>query len=277
MQDGSMKHYSLRDGSEIPAIGFGTWKLADGPQAYEATLHALKAGYRLIDTAAQYGNEQSVGQAVNVSDVDREDVFVTTKLWTRDLGYDSAIIACQASLERLELEYIDLYLIHWPTRPERVEAWRALNTLKQDGLVRHIGVSNFTPEHIEELRGVAEEMPEVNQIELHPLVYEEQKDILEYCTENDILVEAYSPLAQGMALDNSKVMAIAEHHKKTPAQILVRWAIQHETVALPKASTIEKMIEDIDVFDFELSGDEMHELNTLSSGDRVTSDPHEIK
>lgn len=271
-----MGDIQLKNGDKMPRIGFGTWKIPEGEQAYEATITALKTGYRHIDTAFIYGNEHSVGRAVNAVDIDREDIFVTTKLWTDVVGYDNAIIACQASLERLGLDYIDLYLIHWPDIPKRLEAWRALVDLQKEGLIHHIGVSNYAVEHLEEIRNNSTTTPEVNQIELHPLVYKQQQDILTYCQKHNILVEAYSPFAQGRALNNEQVGVIAKKHNKSSAQVLVRWALQHNAIPLPKASHEERMQQNINVFDFELSKDDMKHLDEIDDEYRVTRDPRNI-
>lgn len=272
-----MQTFQLQNGDTIPVLGFGTWKLADGEEAYSAVQTALRFGYRLIDTAALYNNEASVGRAIRESDVPREEVFVTTKLREADHAYDDALAACRVSMERLGLAYIDLYLIHWPTSAKRLEAWKALVDLRRQGLVKHIGVSNYTVAHLNELLDASTVVPEVNQIEFHPLVYKQQQEDVVYCQENNILVEAYSPFAQGKALSHPTLQQIAEKYNKTVAQVLLRWSIQHRTIPLPKSSTTERIKQNLAVFDFELSIEEMNAMNDLGDdGTRVTSDPHVI-
>lgn len=271
-----MQTFKLRSGEEIPAIGFGTWKLADGSEAVRSVQHALESGYRLIDTAAHYGNEASIGKAVNKAEFGRSEVWVTTKLWSDDLGYDSALEACDASLERLGLDYVDVYLIHWPANQRRRDAWKALVELKKTGKARHIGVSNFTPQHLEELKTVSEVVPEVNQIELHPFIYQEQKDIVEYCREHQIMVQSYSPLGSGELLDNKILEQIAASYNKTPAQVLIRWALHHETIPLPRSSNPQRIAENIDVFDFQLYEEDMRRLDTVNKTHRTVTDPHVI-
>jgi len=264
----------LRDGSEIPAIGFGTWKL-NGEDARTSVIDAIKTGYRLIDTAAIYGNEEEVGKGIKDSGADREDLFVTTKLWTDDLGYKSGLAAFDESLNKLGLDYIDLYLIHWPSAADHFEAWRALIELKNQGKAKHIGVSNFTVRHLKELKNKFSEVPSVNQVEFHPHIFTQQQELLQFCNDQDIVVEAYSPLAQADLIDNPVVEKIAELANKTPAQVLLRWAIEQGTIPLPKSSRLERIEENFEVFDFELSDQDMEKLNSLSSGDRVTHDPAE--
>ena len=266
----------LNTGALYPRIGFGTWKLAQGEETENAVREALKTGYRLIDTAAIYMNEESVGRAVRESDVPREEFLVTTKLWSGDLGYDRAKSAFQNSLGRLGLDYIDLYLIHWPASLERLEAWRALEELYKDENPRAIGVSNFTVRHLEELREHSHLVPAINQIEFHPSIYKEQREILEYCNEHGIIVEAYSPLAQGMILDHPVIKRVAAAHDKTPAQICLRWCIQHDTIPIPKSGNPARTRENMDVFSFELSSKDMTDINHIGEGGRLTRDPADM-
>jgi diketogulonate reductase-like aldo/keto reductase len=271
-----MQTVQFKNGDSMPALGYGTWKLSEGEEAYTAVQEALSAGYRLIDTAAVYGNEISVGKAIAGYEIDRRDIFLTTKLWSDDLGYESALDACRRSLERLGMEYVDLYLIHWPSGPEWADAWRALVQLQQDGLAKHIGVSNFTGKHLEELKRISDVVPEVNQIELHPYIYDQQIEILQYCRDNSIVVEAYSPLVQGDALNDLMIAQIADKYQKTSAQILLRWAIQHHTIPLPKSSHPDRIEENFDIFDFEIVDDDMLVLDGVSNGNRVTHDPQDM-
>ncbi len=266
-------YLNLHDGGQLPAIGFGTWKL-QGDDASNAVSQALEAGYRLIDTAAIYGNEKPVGEAIVSSGIDRDDIFVTTKLWNDDQGYDSAIEALDLSLDKLGLDYVDLYLIHWPDSSTHHEAWKAMIDIQKSGKAIHIGVSNFTVQHLKDLIAKSGVQPAVNQIEFHPGIYDEQKDILEFCQDQEIVVEAYSPLAQASLLEDETVEEIADKLDKTPAQVLLKWAMQHDTVPLPKSGTIERIYSNFDVFDFDLDSEDMESLNSISSGDRVTHDPH---
>lgn len=250
---------------EIPAIGFGTWQLAEGEEVEASVEAALTVGYRLIDTAAIYGNESGVGVAIKTSGVPREEILLTTKLATGDQGYESALAAFKKSRQRLSLDYIDLYLIHWPGHDQRLrrQSWEALTDLHKDGAAKNIGVSNYVVEYLEELAGWSERPPAVNQIEFHPFVYVEQRPTLEYCRQQGIIVEAYSPLAQGRGLDDAAVRQIAKTHDKTAAQILLRWCIQHGTVPIPKTAHARRIKENYEVFDFELSADEMKTLDNL--------------
>ncbi len=263
----------------MPAVGFGTWKIPDGPEAERAVLSALQAGYRLIDTAKVYGNEKSVGRAVAESGIPRDEIFVTTKLANSDQGYKQGLAAFKASLKRLGLDYVDLYLIHWPVSGKRLDSWRALLEIQQTGKAKAVGVSNFTVRHLEELARHTQKMPDVNQIELHPFLYDEQAALLEYCSQQGIVVEAYSPLAHGSAgcLNHPTVMEIARNHGKSSAQVMIRWALQHGAVPLPKSADGSRIRENIDVFDFELSAQDMASLNALGNGMRTCWDPNDME
>jgi diketogulonate reductase-like aldo/keto reductase len=255
----------LNSGKKIPSFGFGTWGLADGAQAEQAVGKALEAGYRLLDTAKIYGNERSVGAAVRDSKVGREEILVTTKLWNGDQGYQTALDAFDASLERLGLEYVDLYLIHWPGRANsNRESWRALGEIYERGDAKSVGVSNFSVEDLEELRGGSQLVPAVNQIPFHPFVYSDQAGVVDYCQERGIVVEAYSPLSRGRHIKHKTISAIARAHNKTNAQVMLRWAIQHGTVPIPKSAHLKRIKENLQVFDFELTDKEMEQLNNLS-------------
>jgi diketogulonate reductase-like aldo/keto reductase len=254
----------LNSGAEMPAIGFGTWQIDDQDEASEAVKTAIEVGYRLIDTARIYGNEQGVGVGIKESGVPREEIFITTKLWNDDQGYESALKAYDASLKRLGLEYLDLYLIHWPATDKRAESWKALQEIHSKGLAKAIGVSNYTVQHLKELLENSDVIPAVNQIEFHPFIYKEQKEVLEFCKQKGIIVEAYSPLAQAQDMENTTLHAVAERHGKTIAQVMLRWAIQHGTVPIPKSTNTGRIKENFQVFDFELSDEEMHTINNLS-------------
>jgi methylglyoxal/glyoxal reductase len=259
--------YKLSTGAAIPSIGFGTWRIAEGIDAEEAVSEALKIGYRLIDTAKLYGNETSVGKAIKDSKIPREKIFVTTKLWNNDQGYQSALDAFEVSLERLGLDYIDLYLIHWPGMGARAykESWRALNEIYERGDAKAVGVSNFSVDQLQDLMSDSQLVPAVNQIEFNPFNYDEQADTLGFCKEQAIIVQAYSPLARARQIDHPVIQDIASKIGRTNAQVMLRWAIQHGTVPIPKSVHSERMKENLDVFDFELSDEDINQLNSLSS------------
>jgi methylglyoxal/glyoxal reductase len=271
------KTYHYKNGDAHPAIGFGTSRVSGAGEVVDSIERAINTGYRLIDSAKMYKNESEVGRAIRRSDVPRDQLFVTTKLWKDDMGYDSTFEAYEASLQRLGLDYADLYLIHWPTADSsRNESWRALVQLKESGRVPHIGVSNFTVKHLEELKTVSAVVPEVNQIEVHPYIWNEQKAIVEYCQQNGIIVQAYSPFLRGGALGDETVGQAATKHGKSPAQVLLRWLIQHDILPLPKTTDPQRMQENLDVFDFELDVADMRSLDSLTNGQRFTEDPHQI-
>ena len=253
----------LNNNNLMPAIGFGTWDI-DDDQAVEVIPIALKEGYRLIDTAMIYGNEVGVGRVIVQPAIKRQDLFITTKLWNSDHGYHSARAAFEASLSRLGLDYIDLYLIHWPATEQRLSAWRAMEAIYEEGLARNIGVSNYQVEHLQEIEHQFDVVPAVNQIEFHPFNYHQQKNLLAYCLEKNIAVEAYSPLNQGQGLSDPVIVSIADSLKKTPAQVVLRWAIQHKTVPIPKAAQPDHIRRNYQVFDFELSEQDMRNINGLS-------------
>lgn len=256
----------LNTGTQIPVVGFGTWQIPNGDEVAGAVSEALESGYRLIDTAKIYGNEAGVGQAIRKSVVPREELFVTTKLWPSDFGYESAKRAYDDSLDRLGLDYVDLYLMHWPShdKKRRQNAWRALEEIYEEGLVKAIGVSNYMVEHLKEVISTSNTVPAVNQIEFHPYIYEEQKPVLELSKKHGITVEAYSPLSRGLGLDNITVNDIAERLRESPAQVVLRWAVQQGTIPIPKSATPERIRSNFEVFDFELSDEDMTALNSLS-------------
>lgn len=258
----------LNNGNKMPVFGFGTWQLSEGREAVDAITTVLEAGYRLIDTAKIYGNERSIGEAINASGIPREEIFVTTKLWTAEQGYDSALTAFDESLQRLGLDYIDLYLIHWPGHDSgrRLDSWRAFEEIQANGRVKNIGVSNFMVNHLHELAAKSNTVPSVNQIEFHPFIYDKQAPVLEYCAKHNIVVEAYSPLARGRKVDDPRIGTIAEKHGKSNAQVMLRWALQHKTVPIPKSSHPGRIKENLDVFDFELTKQDMAELDSLGRG-----------
>jgi len=255
----------------MPVLGLGVYQIPSGRATEEAVKSALKVGYRHIDTASLYGNEESVGRAVRNSGVPRESVFVTTKLWNSDHGYEAAIRACESSLRRLGLGYIDLYLIHWPVPERRSESWRALTELQRRGLCRAIGVSNYTVRHLEELLDGSDVAPDVNQVEFNPFLY--QKELLRFCDGHDIQLEAYSPLTRGYRFRHPTVVEVARHYSKSPAQVMIRWSLQHGLVVIPKSSRPERILENSEVFDFEINSDDMVKLDSLGESLRTDWDP----
>jgi len=262
----------MNDNFQIPVVGLGTWKSEPGEATYQAVLDSIEAGYRHIDTARAYGNEESVGSAVRDSGVNRGDVFVTTKLRWEDEGFESTIEACEKSLNRLNCDYIDLYLIHWPLREKRNHSWKAFIELRERGLCKSIGVSNFTIEHLAEIEAKFGILPAVNQVEFHPYYY--QKELLDYCNSKNIIIEAYSPLAHAKRLDEPKLGAISEELGKTPAQVLIRWSIQRGMVVLPKSVNKIRIIENFSVFDFDISDSVMAKLDELDESFVTCWDPH---
>jgi 2,5-diketo-D-gluconate reductase A len=262
----------LSGGVEIPQLGFGVFQVPPADTAEVAT-RALLAGYRHLDTAAAYGNEAEVGQAIRASGLDRGEVFVTTKCFNDDQGYQQARRAFQASLERLGFDYVDLYLIHWPVpaHDRYVETWKAFIELQAEGRVRAIGVSNFNPPHLARLIEETGVTPAVNQVELHPRF--QQAGLRREHAERGIVTEAWSPLAQGAVLDDPAIAEIAAAHAKTPAQVAIRWHLQLGNVAIPKSVTPERIEENFDVFDFHLSPNEMAAIEALDAGERTGPDP----
>ncbi len=266
----------LNHGGPIPLFGLGTFRSPEGEPTRNAVRWALDAGYRHIDTAAIYGNEESVGAALREHEVPRDDIFVTTKLAKDDHGYDSALRAFEASLDRLGLDYVDLYLVHWPGDGPRRESWRALEEIHESGRARAIGVSNYTVDHMREVFEQGSIVPAVNQFELHPFNYRSRNDMVDFCREHDIAVEGYSPLTKTERLDNDVVQTVAGDHGKTAAQVLIRWALQHHFITIPKSTNHQRIEENADVFDFVLAEEEMDRLDALDE-DFITSwDPREV-
>ncbi|MBU6535214.1 aldo/keto reductase [Streptomyces sp. NPDC057245] len=267
---------TLNNGVEMPQLGFGVWQVPDD-EAQTAVAQALEAGYRSIDTAALYGNEEGTGRAIAASGLAREDLFVTTKLWNSDQGYDSTLRAFDTSLSKLGLEYLDLYLIHWPmpAREKYVDTYKAFEKLLADGRVRAIGVSNFLPEHLERLTGETSVLPAVNQIELHPHL--QQHTAREVHAELGIATEAWSPLGSGKGiLDIPAIVAIAQKHGRTPAQVVLRWHLQLGNVVIPKSVTPSRIKENIDVFGFTLDTEDLAAISALNEDRRLGSDPADV-
>ncbi|GIP59889.1 aldo/keto reductase [Paenibacillus sp. FSL W8-0186] len=262
---------TLSNGRQMPWLGLGVYKMSEGQEVTASIEAAIRNGYRSIDTAALYQNEEGVGQAIKASGISREELFITTKVWNSDQGYDSTLKAFDASMSKLGLDYLDLYLIHWPVKGKYKETWKALEQLHKDGRVRSIGVSNFQIHHLEDLLANAEVRPVVNQVELHPLL--SQVELREYCKSQGIQIEAWSPLAQGKLLDNEVLKAIGAKYGKSTAQVIIRWDLQHGIVTIPKSSNPKRIVENANVFDFELTAEEMKQIDGLNQDQRVGPDP----
>jgi diketogulonate reductase-like aldo/keto reductase len=266
---------TLNNGVAMPQLGLGVWQVSDGEEVESSVLAALRAGYRLIDTAAVYGNEVGVGEAIRKSGIPREEIFVTTKLWNGDQGKETARAAFERSLQKLGLEYIDLYLIHWPMPAKNlyVETWKELEAIYHEGKARAIGVSNFHQEHLDALLAEAEVTPAVNQIELHPAL--PQLELRGYCADHGIHIESWSPIggSRGNLIANPVLQTIGDKYKKSPAQIMIRWHIQNGLIVIPKSVHEDRIKQNIDVFDFELSDEDMHHIANLETGTRQGPNP----
>jgi diketogulonate reductase-like aldo/keto reductase len=274
--------YKLHNGVCIPCIGFGTWKISDGDVCVSAVKTALSVGYRHIDTAVAYGNEESVGLAIRQSGIPREELFITSKLWNNAHGYKETMEAFEQSMERLRLDYLDLYLIHWPNpikyrncwQDANAGTWKAFEELYKAGRIRSIGVSNFRIHHIDELMQTAAVVPMVNQIRLCP--GDTQDELVEYCRKRNILLEAYSPLGSGLIFDSPEMKAFAEKYNKSISQICIRWSLQMGFLPLPKSVNPERIKENSEVFDFELSQDDVKAIAGLKGVCGYSSDPDKI-
>jgi len=272
----SIPTVTLNNGVEMPQLGFGVWQITPDERATQAVLTAFDAGYRAIDTARIYTNEGGVGAALEASDLARSDVFVTTKLWNNEQGYDSVLRAFDNSLAKLGTDYIDMYLVHWPVpfHNRYVETWRAFEKLYADGRVRAIGVSNFEPDHLRTLLESANVVPALNQIEFHP--YLQQHELFALHRELGIATESWSPLGQGTVLGDPVIGAIAERLGRTPAQVILRWQLQLGNIVVPKSATESRIRENIALFDFELSEDDMAAFATIHRGERVGQHPNDF-
>lgn len=263
-----MKKLTFNDGHEIPIVGFGTYK-SKGQEGIQSVISAISNGYSLIDTAAIYGNEEAIGAGLKASGVSRENIFITTKLWRENLGYESTKKEFENSLKRLNQDYIDLYLIHWPANAKNydnwqktnADTWRAMEELQVEGKIRSIGVSNFFQEHLEALFQTANVIPSINQIEFHPGYW--QQELVEYCKSQTIVVESWSPLARGKVFGNEVLEVIAKKHNKSVSQVCLRWIIQHNVIIIPKSTSPKRIEENINLFDFELNSAEMKLINNL--------------
>jgi len=266
---------TLHNGVKMPWFGLGVFKVEEGPKLVNAVKTAIKHGYRSIDTAAIYKNEEGVGigirEGMKEAGISREDLFVTSKVWNTDLGYESTIKAYETSLNKLGLEYLDLYLIHWPVEGKYKEAWRALENLYKEGRVKAIGVSNFQIHHLEDLMEDADIKPMVNQVEYHPRLT--QKELQVFCQKQGIQLEAWSPLMQGQLLDNEVLQEIGKKYNKTVAQVILRWDLQNGVVTIPKSTKEHRIVENASIFDFELTKEDMELIDSLNQNHRVGPDP----
>lgn len=262
-------NYILNNNMKVPSIAFGTWKFHNDETTVEIIKNAIESGYRYIDTAKAYGNEEVIGKGIKTSKIAREDIIIGGKLWNEDRGYDNIIKACQETIKRLECDYLDIYLVHWPASPAvhenwkeiNQETWNAMEYLYEQGLVKAIGVCNFKVNQLEELIKKCRVKPMVNQIEFHPGFM--QKEIVDYCKEKDILVEAWSPLGSGRMLKKEELKTVAQKYGKDVAQICIKWCLQNEVLPIPKTKDTDRMKSNLNVFDFEISAEDMQYLNNL--------------
>ncbi|MBU5347624.1 aldo/keto reductase [Paenibacillus lautus] len=264
---------TLNDGVKMPWLGLGVWKTKEGEEVIQSVKSAIAAGYRSIDTAAIYGNEEGVGQAIRESGVSRDELFITTKVWNDDQGYEKTLQAFETSRKKLGLDIVDLYLVHWPGKDKYLDTWKALIHLQKEGLVRSIGVSNFQIRHLQHIIEDTGVVPVVNQVELHPLL--SQKELLGFARENNIVLEAWSPLMQGN-LDQPVLAQIAEKYGKTTAQVILRWDIQNGIIVIPKSVKEHRIRENAGIFDFELSAEDMAAIDGLNQNKRFGSNPDEF-
>jgi methylglyoxal/glyoxal reductase len=262
------KTIKLNNGMQMPVVGLGLWRAADTEQV---VLWALETGYRLIDTASIYGNEKETGNAIRNCAISRNDIFATTKVWPDEQGYKQTLAAIDNSLSRMKLDHVDLYLVHWPvpSKSKREETWKAMEEIYISGKSKSIGVSNYTIELLEEMKQYSKIPPAVDQIEFHPFWY--RKELMEYCHKNNIAVEDYCPLARARKLQDERITSIAKKHSKSNAQVILRWALQHGNIVIPKSSHKERLKENINVFDFELSDDDMTKLDALNENYSLVS------
>jgi len=267
-----MINFLLNNGNKIPSLGLGTYLITNQSDVNTAIEAALKNNFTLIDTAEIYGNEQEIGNSLQKLGTKREELFITSKVWNSEQGYDTTLRSFDRSLKKLQTDYLDLYLIHWPKqKATMLETWRAMEKLHREGVVKNIGVSNFHKNHLEQLFTVAKIIPAVNQIELQP--YLTQKPLREFCKKHDILVEAWSPIAKGSVANDKILQKIGKKHNKTAVQVVLRWHIQLGIVAIPKSANPKRIAESIDIFDFELSSDDMQQICNLNKNMRVGPNP----
>ena len=261
---------SLANGVEMPRLGLGTYKSAQGGDVEAAVTYALQIGYRGIDTASMYQNEEGIGRAIAASDTPRAAIFLASKVWNDEQGYDKTLAACEGSLRRLGTDYLDLYLVHWP-RPETAQTWRAMERLLSEGTVRAIGVCNHLQHHLEDLLRTAEVPPMVNQYEFHPWL--QQPDLMDWCQDRDIVVQAWAPLIRGRGGEIPELVKIGDSHGKSPSQVALRWILQHGAVTIPKSTHRERVAENADLYDFSLSDDEMRAIDLVDRNKRLGPHP----
>lgn len=261
----------LNNGQTMPRFGLGVYKVEEGKEVTDSVINALEAGYRLIDTAAFYKNEVGVGKAIKESGLPREEIFVTTKVWNTDQGYDQTLRAFEKSLKSLDLDYLDLYLIHWPVKEKYLDTWTAMEKLHKEGLIKSIGVSNFHIHHLKDLMENSFIKPAVNQVELHPRL--SQIELRNFCKEHNIQVEAWSPIARGRILSEPTLNYLSNKYGKSPAQIILRWHLQNDIIVIPKSSKKERIIENAQIFDFELTLEDMQQIDNLNMNERFGQDP----
>ncbi|NEU06406.1 aldo/keto reductase [Clostridium senegalense] len=264
---------TLNNGVKMPWLGFGTYKVEDGHTVIESVKEALRIGYRNIDTASYYDNEEGVGIAIKESGLSREEIFLVSKVWNSDQGYEKTLKAFETSIKKLGTDYLDLYLIHWPNLLHN-ESWRALEKLYKEGYIKAIGISNFTVKHLKNLMADAEIMPMINQVEFHPLLI--QNELRQFCKKNNIQLEAWSPLMRGKIFDNKLLKELAKKYGKTIAQIVLRWDLQMGVVTIPKSTNITRIKENSQIFDFEISEEDLFKIQQLDKGIRIGSDPDKV-
>ncbi len=261
-------NFELNNGVKIPILGLGTWNMY-GNQAIKSVKWALEIGYRLIDTASFYGNEKEIGQGIRESNIPRDNIFITTKVWDSEQGYSTTLKAFENSIKRLNVEYLDLYLIHWP-RNQKLETWKAMETLYEEGKVRAIGVSNFPIIHLEELINNSNQIPSINQVEFSPFLY--QKELMDFCNDKNIKIEAYCPLTRTKKFDNPILQKICKKYNKKPSHILLRWGLQHSIIEIPKSSSKDHINENANLFNFNIEKEDMNSLDLLNENFRIVDD-----
>lgn len=261
----------LNNGVNMPWFGLGVWQVEDGNEAIDSVKAALKSGYRAIDTAAAYGNEESVGKAIKESGIARDELFITSKVWNKDQGYESTLAAFEETMKKLDLDVLDLYLIHWPVAGKYKDTWRAMEKLYKDGRIRAIGVSNFQTHHLDDLLADAEVVPAVNQVEFHPLLT--QSELLAYSEEKGIQLEAWSPLARGKLFDNEVIKEIADKYGKEPAQVILRWVLDKGVVVITRSVKEKRIASNAEIFDFKLTVEEIDRISALNKNERTGPDP----
>lgn len=270
-EQGLTSTLTLSNEVQIPRIGLGVFKMEEGSEVTDAVRWAIEGGYKSIDTAKVYANEAGVGNAIRDTGIERKDIFVTTKVWNSDQGYDRTIRAYEKSLSELGFDYVDLYLVHWPVKGKYTDSWRALETLYNEGRIRAIGVSNFLVHHLEDVMGSGDIVPMVNQVEFHPRL--QQPELQAFCQDNGVQLEAWSPIMKGRVMEIPELVEIGNRHDKNPVQITLRWLYQKDIIAIPKSARKARIESNVDIFDFELNDQEMSVIENLDEGVRVGPDP----